>query len=74
MSCLRCEGKGYIESPTMINNQIGSVLQQCCRIDKYSEEVARRLNAGKNHKESDEEKAKRELGFGHGEVIEMRRK
>jgi hypothetical protein len=72
MSCKRCDGVGYIESPTMINNQIGSVLQKCCDLTKYSNEVQRRLNARKRDNESDEQKASRELGHGNGMILEFR--
>lgn len=74
--CLRCEDRGFIEAPLLMSAGNFGTLKQCCNIEKYSAEVARRLNQVMRSKCTDENKARKELGHVSqgGEVIPFRGK
>lgn len=75
MSCTRCGGKGFVENSFLIDNDDKMVVQQCCDISKYSAEVASRLNARIRESDTDESKARHELGHGNeGVVLEFKKR
>ena len=73
MTCNRCNGKGFIESPHMISNGNYTSIKQCCDITAYSNEIQRRMSGVK---ESDEQTAKRLLGHEEvkNNVLQFKRK
>ena len=73
--CKGCGGKGYIEHRVFRDAGEKSMLQQCCDISAYSNEVMRRARERANELDTDEAKARRELGHDTpGRVIPFKRR